>query len=284
MQRSSVLKVTRIALFALVVTLAQRLLGEAADKSSEIRSRLVAAKASLMSADYRADLAALSSLRIRVAAMRDDPSLGYLAYYWTGYASWRLALNGASARMSQEDLKAHLERSAADFEASLARKDDFADAYAAAASVHGWLLTFYLDNPAVRRLHAERAGRFLARAKELGPSNPRVLWVDGGNLLFKPAAYGGNFEAGMQIYRRIAASPDSLTPESPFPDWGKAEAVMSLAYGHLNQTTPDLDAATEEASEALRLQPDWFYVRDILMPQIDARRKNGSAPAQCRSQ
>jgi hypothetical protein len=284
MQRSSIFRIASTAFVIVVIALARRSSGQTADKGAEVRTRLVAAKAGLMSADYRADLAELASLRIRVTAMREDPSLGYLADYWSGYASWRLALNGASLKMSQEDLKANLERGASDFEASIARKDDFADSYAAAASVHGWLLTFYLDNPAVLRLHAEKAGRFLTRAKELEPSNPRVLWVEGGNFLFKPAAYGGNFEAGMEVYRRIVAGAGPLMPNSPLPDWGKAEAVMSLAYGYLNQPKPDLNAASAEAGEALGLQPEWFYVRRILVPQIEARRRKVPEAAGCPSQ
>ncbi len=242
--------------------------------SADVRRMLVAAKADGMSADYRADLAGLAALRERLAAFRDDPELGYLAAYWSGYASWRIAMNGAASwRMGPDDLKWNLERAVADFEASIARKDDFADAYAAAASVHGWLLTFYLDDLAVRRPHAEAAARLMAKAKELEPANPRVLWVEGGNLLFRPAAYGGDFEAGMAVYRKILKTAGPLDPGSPLPDWGKVEAVMSLAYGHLNQAAPDLDAATAEAREALRLEPRWFYVRNILVPQIEAHRK-----------
>ncbi|HEY2289236.1 MAG TPA: hypothetical protein VGM86_00920 [Thermoanaerobaculia bacterium] len=62
---------------------------------------------------------------------------------------------------------------------------------------------------------------------------------------------------------------------SPLPDWGKPEALMSLAYSHLSQKPPDLDAAGEEAHAALRLQPEWSYVRDVLLPQIEAARKAG---------
>jgi hypothetical protein len=257
---------------SLVVTLVLGALVPA--PSADVRRMLVSAKAEAMSADYRADLAGLAALRGRLTAFRDDPELGYLAAYWSGYASWRIAMNGAaSARMSRDELITNLERAAADFEASIATKDGFADAYAAAASVHGWLLTFYLDDLAVRRPHAVAAARLLARAKELEPANVRVLWVEGGNLVFRPAAYGGDFEAGMAVYRTIVATAGPLEPDSPFPDWGKAEAVMSLAYGHLNQAPPDLGAAAAEAREALRLEPRWFYVRNVLIPRIEAHRK-----------
>jgi hypothetical protein len=64
-----------------------------------------------------------------------------------------------------------------------------------------------------------------------------------------------------------------LEPKSPLPDWGRAEALMTLANAHIMKASPDVDAAAVEASEALRLQPDWHYVRDVLMPQIEAKRK-----------
>ena len=51
---------------------------------------------------------------------------------------------------------------------------------------------------------------------------------------------------------------------------------MSLAYAHLHQPTPDLAAAEEEARAALRLQPTWAYVRDILLPQIETARRQGA--------
>jgi hypothetical protein len=45
---------------------------------------------------------------------------------------------------------------------------------------------------------------------------------------------------------------------------------MSLAWSNLNRTTPDLNAAEQDAQAALKMVPYWHYVRDILMPQIRA--------------
>lgn len=241
---------------------------------ADAERRLTGAKRALMSADYRADLAALAKWRDLVAPLEDDPVLGYLAHYWSGFASWRLALNGASHAMKGPELKSNLELASAEFDAAVRAREDFADACAAAASVNGWLATFYSGDSDASREHIEKSRRLLARAKQLEPANPRVLWVEGGAFLFTPAEYGGNQERALEIYRQAAAvdAPASLKA-SPLPDWGKAEAVMALAYAHLNQATPDLAAAEEEAREALRLQPDWSYVRDVLRPQIAARNR-----------
>src|SRR3989442_6811492 len=99
----------------------------AAARPSRVERKLVAIKADLMSADYRADLPKLASLRSRAAQLSDDPRLGYLADYWSGFASWRIVVNGVSAKMSPEEAKEHLGRAVADFESSIRKKDDFAD-------------------------------------------------------------------------------------------------------------------------------------------------------------
>jgi len=234
-----------------------------------------------MAADYRADLATLAALRTEIAPLMDDPTLGYLASYWSGFASWRIAINGASANMSQADLKANLARAASDFETSVRKRDDFADAYAAASGAHGWLVGLNRNDPAAARPHIDSAIRLLKRAAELEPSNPRVLWVQGGNYLFNPPAYGGNHQRAIETYHKQIEASAPLMPQSPLPDWGKAEALMSLAYAHLNESPPDLAAASEEAQAALHLQPEWHYVRDILVPQIEASRKQAGSTKQC---
>jgi hypothetical protein len=52
------------------------------------------------------------------------------------------------------------------------------------------------------------------------------------------------------------------------PSWGEPELLMSLAWSKLNETTPELTAAEQNADSALQLVPYWHYVRDILLPQI----------------
>lgn len=239
------------------------------------RQQLTSAKARLMSADYRADLAGLARIRDEITPLHDDCSLGYLAHYWTGFADWRIAINGANHGMQSNELQAHLEKAAADFDASIRQRGDFADSYAAAASVNGWLMVFHRDDAAKMRELITRGGQLLARANELEPDNLRVLWVTGGNFLFKPVEFGGSRDRAIEIYRHAVDLGGTTDARSPLPDWGKPEALMALAYAYANKTPPDTAAARTAAEAALRLQPDWSYVRDVLMPQIvAATRKN----------
>jgi hypothetical protein len=236
-------------------------------------SELASIKAAVMSADYRADFDALASLRTRAAKLSHDRDLGYLADYWSGFASWRIAMNGASAKMPSAEMQAHLERAVADFESAIHKKADFGDAYAAAAGVHGWLAAFKHADQTAMNEEIEIYKRQINRALALDPNNPRALWIQAVPYMVLPPERGGSVDRAIELYRRMVEISRPLSPESPLPDWGKVEGMMSLSFAHLNHPRPDLNAATEEAREALRLRPDFHYVKDVLVPMIEAKKK-----------
>ncbi len=245
----------------------------AAARPSRVERELVKMKAAVMSADYQADLAKLTSLRDRAAQLSSDPKLGYLADYWSGFASWRIVVNGVSNKMTPDEAQAHLGRAAADFESSVRKKDDFADAYSAAAGVHGWLAAYKRADQTAMNQEIETYKRLLNRSLEIEPSNPRSLWIQAAPYMVLPPERGGNVDRAIELYRKMIDNAAPLTPESPLPDWGKVEGMMSLASAYLKKSSPDVNAAEEQARAALRLRPDWHYVRDILMPKIEAQRK-----------
>src|SRR5437660_7309801 len=193
-------------------------------------------KAKLMSADYRADIDELSRLKDEVAKLATDRDLGYLAQYWSGFASWRIAMNGANRQMKTEDQKMHLLKAATAFYSSIRLKEDFADSYAAADLVDGWLATVSMganpDMVAVReRVYLSQA--LFTRANALDPQNPRVLWAKAAFLQFAPPPYQ-NIGRAIEVYKQMLDESErrGVDPASPFPDWGKPEALMSLAYAH----------------------------------------------------
>src|SRR5262249_28510983 len=182
--------------------------------------RLTTFKAEIMSADYRADLPALARFPDELQPLADNPDIGYLACYWSAYSRWRLAMNGASHGMAAADLETQLERAVVELEAANAKNPSFADGYAAEASILSWLAAIHrADRPAMlERLN--RGKQLLARAKELAPENPRVLWVIGGGLLFAPPEYGGNIDKAIEVYRHMAEVAGPPQPDAALPDWG----------------------------------------------------------------
>ena len=245
----------------------------AAARPFRVERKLVELKAAVMSADYQADLAKLASLRDRASKLSSDPKLGYLADYWSGFASWRIVVNGVSNKMTPDEAQRHLGRAAADFDSSIHKKDDFADAYSAAAGVHGWLAAYKHADQTAMNQEIEIYKRLLKRSLELEPNNPRALWIQAVPYVVLPPERGGNLDRAIELYRKMLDNAGPLKPESPLPDWGKVEGMMSLAGAYLMKPSPDVNAAEEQARAALRLRPDWHYVRDILIPKIEAQRK-----------
>jgi hypothetical protein len=179
--------------------------------------------------------------------------------------------------VSAADLKAHLERAVADFQSSMQKKETFADAYASAASIYGWLAYMNRADAATMKTQIETSARLRARAEALEPSNPRVLWCA---AAFSSSRRPPPEATSIAPYRKQVNASAPLNPKSPLPDWGKAEALMSLAFAHMIKSAPDLIASATEADAALKLEPRWHYVPDILIPQIEAATKKAEATKQ----
>jgi hypothetical protein len=229
-----------------------------------VNADLVKTKARVMSADYRGDLEELARVRDELT---NDAT--YLGRYWRGFASWRIAINGANQAMKSEELMKHLRTAAIDFYASVRAKEDFADAYAAASLVNGWLAAFTPDDPLAMRERVSLAGALFARASALEPKNPRVLWTQAAFFLYSPKEQGGSVPRAIEVYQQMheEAARRGTNPASPLPDWGKAEALMSLGYAQMMQS--NFAQAREAAQAALKAQPEWSYVKNTLLPQIE---------------
>jgi len=108
------------------------------------------------------------------------------------------------------------------------------------------------------------------RAKELAPKNPREPWVEAVIWYNIPQERGGSQEKAIAMYRdAIALARAERVSDPLWPDWGEPEALMSLSYCFLHRGTPDVAGAKESAEAALRLRPDWYYLREVLRPQIE---------------
>lgn len=150
----------------------------------------------------------------------------------------------------------------AEMDAAIAAREAFADAHALAAWLHGWLYTADPDN---RDAHLRALLAHHARARELEPDNPRVLWAHATALQFRDRP------ASLKMFDELTRRPDVRTPTAE-PDWGVPEAMMSRAWMHTNQDGGDLAVGETLARRALELRPGWYYIESILIPQIEAKK------------
>jgi hypothetical protein len=135
------------------------------------------------------------------------------------------------------------------------------------------------DSTRVQEL-IQQSSPYLKEAMAAAPDNPRLLWVLGPIRWSSPPERGGGQEKAFECYNRglEAIRNQKRDASDPLePTWGEPELLMSLAWSNLNRTSPDLNAAEQDAQAALKIVPYWHYVRDILMPQIQTARAKAVA-------
>jgi hypothetical protein len=247
------------------------------DKSSLVPSRdsIIGIVTQIQRADYEGDRPSLKRHHDELTPIPEDNKLASRVLYWRGFALWRRAINGFNESPTPSDLEADLTQAVTDFKDAIARDPAFVEPKIGAGSSLGYLM--YLNKTDSNRGQEllQESTPLLKEAMATAPDNPRLLWVLGPIRWSSPPERGGGQDKAFEIYNKgleavRAHTRDVVDPLEP--SWGEPELLMSLAWSNLNRTTPDLNAAEEDAQAALKLVPYWHYVRDILMAQIRAAR------------
>jgi hypothetical protein len=250
--------------------------------SSPDHDAVAAIVARIQRADYEGDRPALDRLYDQLLPFVDAPEIASRVRYWRGFAKWRNAINGFNETPTPNDLARELTEGESEFDAAIQRDAGFVDAKVGAASCV--LLRLFLGggfskskDPARLRAAMAPASQLLKEAKDTAPDNPRLLWVVGPNQWVTPAQYGGGQDKAIETYNKGLASirtQKGAVNDPLEPSWGEPELLMNLAWSNLHRDTPDLKAAEQYAQASLALVPYWHYVRDILLPQIEAAKTN----------
>jgi hypothetical protein len=266
-----------LRLLAMSFLSATAALAAPAERPRETVLKLVA---QIQRADYEGNRVALQSLYAELEPFNADEKLASRVRYWRGFALWRRAINGFNDSADPKDLENDLTQALIEFKESAAKDPAFVDATVGTISYLGNLM--YLA-----RGHADRVQELLAQSiplvKEVRashPDNPRFVWVLGPILWNTPAERGGGQDKAIESYLKGLESARKLkgiVTDPLEPSWGEPELLMSLAWSSLNRAAKDLNAADQYAHSALALIPNWHYVRDILVPQIQTAKAAAKA-------
>jgi uncharacterized protein YciI len=252
-----------------------------ADKTSLELSRdsIIHIVTQIQRADYEGDRPALKRLHDELTPIPEDNKLAARVLYWRGFALWRRAINGFNESPTPTDLEENLTQAVTDFKDAIARDPAFVEPKIGAGSSLGYLMHLSRNDPTRIQELLQQSSPLLKEAMAAAPDNPRLLWVLGPIRWSSPPERGGGQDKAFEIYNRGLEAVRSRDVVDPLePSWGEPELLMSLAWSNLNRTTPDLKAADQYAQSALKLVPYWHYVRDILMPQIQAAQAKADLP------
>jgi hypothetical protein len=277
----------RAFLFVLTILVLSVVVTEisAADKTNLELSRdsIIRIVTQIQRADYEGDRSALKHLHDELTPIPEDNKLASRVLYWRGFASWRRAINGFNETPTPKDLEEDLTQAVTDFKDSIARDSAFVESKIGASSSLGYLMYLHKNDPTRVQELLQQSSPLLKEAIVTAPDNPRLLWVLGPIRWSSPPERGGGQDKAFEIYDKglKAVRNQKGDGSGPLePSWGEPELLMSLAWSNLNRTTPDLNAAEQDAQAALKIVPYWHYVRDILMPQIRAAQAKVILPRQ----
>jgi Flp pilus assembly protein TadD len=136
--------------------------------------------------------------------------------------------------------------------------------------VYGQLIALN-PNPLNAMRLGPKADKEMERAAALGPSNPRVFLLRGVGAMFKPSMFGGGLDKAEKDLKKAIELFPADKPEAPAPAWGHSEAWAWLGQVYAKQDrAPDARAAY---NKALELQPDYGWVRNVLLPDLDKKKR-----------
>ena len=236
----------------------------------------------VQAADYRGERAELRRLASALDGIR-EPGLAAPASYWKGFALWRRAINGFNETPVPSDLRADLEAAVASFRTALDRQPGWIEPKIGISGCLMSLLYLAREDAAWRKDLLDQFRPLWAETSAQGADNPRMLWLLGGMQFGAPPPVGGDTPKAIATLRKglEAARREALVSPSPSdagfaPTWGAAENLMNLAYIYSQGAGENRAVARAYAEGALAVAPDWHYVRDILLVQIDTIPKAGA--------
>lgn len=231
------------------------------------RASLIEARNLAYDANYRNDQAGLRSAIAVMEPLLDGPEAAYAHYY----LSWTYGALFASQFQAQ-DLTAALAsatRSLDYIRAGLkARPDDSEFQTQLAGSI---LSVMFVDRSQFAALYPQlKAAR--EKAIALGPKNPRAVLFEAGSLFNDPAYGPDGQQRGLARWqdalRLFEAEANETSVDPILPRWGYATAQGMLAGLYLRTTPVQKDTGRRAAEIALKMRPDFWYVREVLLPQL----------------
>ncbi len=187
-----------------------------------------------------------------------------LAHYYAALADYRM-----SNRLP-EDNEDRRERMIEDAIGHLKRATEIngtmADAWALLSGCYGQMMGM---NPMQGMSLGPKANEAMKQAKTHGPNNPRVWIIDGTSDFYAPGMFGGDREQALKKFKKAARLAERETDDPLMPSWGHAEAHAWVGVAHMDAER--YDPARTAFETALDLNPDYGWVKQVLLPKLDEK-------------
>ena len=183
--------------------------------------------------------------------------------YLVAYANWRLL--GTSPPPEDDERDALADEAESMLAANLAANAEDVEAQALLGAVYG----MKIGSSTWRGMTlGPRAGRALDAARAIDERNPRFLLLKGLDVYHRPAMFGGGLERAERWFRSAVGFFAARPSDDPWPNWGRLDAHAWL--GRTLARLGDENGARQQYERVLRAEPDHAFVRDFLLPRLEA--------------
>ena len=220
----------------------------------------------LMDASFQSDSLELEKSLQELEGFIKIKDIAHLAYYYLGFGKWQSVMRLGNSAMSNENATRLIHSAIDDLQKSVEIKEDFADAYI--LSVNCYFALYYME-PGGRTEFIKSASTAKKTALELDPQNPRVILTDAQNIFYTPEQFGGSQEKGIARYKEAIEIFEKEKTELPLPNWGHEVAYGWMGNAYFSLKDPNLLKAKEAFDKSLMLRPDFSWVKDTMLPQVE---------------
>ena len=208
--------------------------------------------------------AALKSARSDATSMLAGnlpPSDKKFVHYAAAYASWESAVQSTSPAESRGAVTDALGQ----LTQAVTLDEKFGEAYILLAAIQA-------QNASLSEMpvpYDPGVTAALARAQVLDAKNPRLALAQGIAAFVAPRAVGAEPNAAEEALKRADALFAGGAGPASWPNWGRAQTQAWL--GQVLARKGDVAGARQAYQSALTLQPDYVWVKSVLLPALDKK-------------
>lgn len=115
----------------------------------------------------------------------------------------------------------------------------------------------------------------LDEAGKINPENPRVYIIRGSMNFNTPKMFGGSYKNAADNFKTaVSLFERQDTVFTLLPSWGYAESLVW--FGRSMEAQDSYEQARFAYIKALRVQPDYSWVKNILLPNVEKKIKQGN--------
>ena len=186
---------------------------------------------------------------------------GWAAYYM-GLSSYRMASTTPDTKMQLK----YIDQTIEVLEELVKSNDTHAEAAILLSGAYGWKAGL---KPMRSMFLGPKANEYAARATALAPDNPRVVMLVAVSKFNTPPMFGGDKDAALEGFIRAAKLFESyVQPSSLSPSWGQDDTYAWIGQAYTDKK--NYAAAKEAYHEALSINPNNAWVKQVLLPAVEA--------------